>query len=169
MPPSDHETRTGNDPIPGLQAPRQEWLGLSIRQPWIDLILKGLKTIEVRNWNVKPIGPVLLHSSLTIDWQAIEMFGCSQPWSLPRGRLVGYAEITQSFEFTRESWRARADQHLVMRPLGEGQYGAVVEKVHSFPNPVVCPGKLYFFSIPNKILQKMQKQLLAVQGSLQKK
>jgi hypothetical protein len=132
------------------------------------LILKGIKCIEVRNWDIKPIGPVLLHSSLTIDWQAMELFGYSQPWGLPRGRLVGYAEITQCFEFTRESWYGRSNQHLVIRPLAEGQYGAVLEKVYAFPDPIVCPGKLYFFPIPAKILGKVQKQLLAAQGRLQK-
>ena len=135
---------------------------MSIRQPWIDLILRGIKTIEVRNWNVNLVGPVLLHSSLTLDWQAIELFGYEQPWSLTRGHLIGYAEIREVFQFTRESWLANAQQHLVIRPLGEGQYGAVLQNVRSFPAPIACSGKLYFFSIPSNIMKKAREQLLAV-------
>ena len=135
---------------------------MSIRQPWIDLILKGIKTIEVRSWNVNLIGPVLLHSSSILDWQAIELFGYSQPWDLPRGRLVGYAEIKEVFQFTRESWQAQAQQHLVMRPLGEGQYGAALQNVRSFPTSIACPGKLYFFPIPNNVMIKAREQLQAI-------
>ena len=166
---SDQETRAGSNPVFKVQIQQKNWLGFSIRQPWIDLILKRLKTIEVRNWNIKPIGPVLLHSSLTIDWQAIELFGYSEPLSLPRGRIVGYAEITEAFEFTPELWRQRAEKHLVIRPLAEGQFGALLENVHRFPQPVVCSGKLYFFPVPVKVIEKLQAQLLAVLGSLERK
>jgi hypothetical protein len=85
---------------------KRDWYALSIRQPWIDLILRGLKTIEVRDWNVARRGPILLHASQTIDWQAIDLFGYSDPWALPRGRIVGCATIEDAFECTHDSWLA---------------------------------------------------------------
>jgi len=123
------------------------------------LILRGHKTIEVRDWNPTRRGPILLHASLTIDWQAIELFGYSKPWALPRGRLVGYARITDAFQFTLERWRASAEEHLVMRPLRGGDYGARLEDIRSFRSPVVCPGKLLFFSIPPRVLERARKEL----------
>jgi ASCH domain len=140
----------------------EQWFALSIRQPWIDLILKGLKSVEVRDWNVTRRGPILLHSSLTIDWTAVELFGYDRPWNLPRGKLVGHANISDSFEFTRELWLQTASRHLVIRPLGTGQYGAVLEKVLSFPSPVPCPGKLYFFPVPPNVAEKTARQLEAI-------
>jgi len=36
---------------------------LSIRHPWVDLILAGTKTIEIRTWATRYRGPLLLHAS----------------------------------------------------------------------------------------------------------
>src|SRR6266851_7880001 len=127
MPSFNQETGPGDDSVSRFQATNVEWVGLSIRQPWIDLILKGIKTIEVRDWKVARVGPILLHASLTIDWQAIELFGYSNPWDLPRGRLVGYAQIKETSGFTTESWHESAQQHLVIRPLKSGDYGTKLE------------------------------------------
>src|SRR5262245_29822348 len=95
----------------------QEWVALSIRQPWIDLILKGAKDIEVRPWNVGRRWPILLHAALGIDWRAAELFHYADPISLPRGCLVGYTEIVDCFQFDRERWLATVERHLVMHPL----------------------------------------------------
>jgi hypothetical protein len=138
-----------------------DWVGLSIRQPWIDLILKGIKTIEVRDWKITRVGPILLHASMTIDWQAIELFGYSNPWSLPRGCLVGSAEIAETFSFTMESWQATAEKHLVIRPLKVGDYGSILKNVRPFQQLIACPGKLFFFPIPPKILERVREQLSA--------
>lgn len=140
----------------------REWVGFSIRQPWIDLILRGIKTIEVRDWKVTRIGRVLLHSSLTIDWQAIELFGYSDPWSLPRGRLVGYAEIKETLGFTTESWHEHAQEHLVIRPLRDGDYGSYLQNVRAFKKPIACPGKLFFFPIPPDVMERVREQFPAL-------
>jgi hypothetical protein len=136
-----------------------DWYALSIRQPWIDLILRGLKTIEVRDWEVTRRGPILLHASQAIDWQAIELFGYSDPWVLPRGRILGAARIVDGITFDRQSWLATASLHLVIRPLTFGNYGAVLDNVQRFRNGVACPGKLYFFPIPPKVREKLQGEL----------
>ena len=159
MPSSDQETRTGNATISRFQNETVDWVGLSIRQPWIDLILKGIKTIEVRDWKITRVGPFLLHASLTIDWQAIELFGYSDPWKLPRGCLVGSAEISETISFTTESWQATAEKHLVIRPLKAGDYGAILKNVLPFQKFIACPGKLFFFPIPPKLSEQVREQL----------
>lgn len=136
-----------------------EWYALSIRQPWIDLILRGEKTIEVRDWEVTRRGPILLHASRTVDWQAIELFGYGDPWTLPRGQLVGRARISDGIAFNYESWLATASKHLVIRPLTSGNYGAVLDNVRRFKRGVPCPGKLYFFPIPAAVLEKLDDEL----------
>lgn len=137
----------------------RNWVALSIRQPWIDLILRGLKTIEVRSWEVKRRGPILLHASLTVDWKAIEIFGYIRPLGLPRGRLVGYAEIADTFEFSRESWLRNVERHLVVHPMIPPAYGSVLEGVRPFAKPVPCPGKLMFFPIPHRVVENARCEL----------
>jgi hypothetical protein len=137
----------------------RDWFALSIRQPWIDLILKGLKKIEVRDWNVTRRGPILLHASQTVDWQAIDLFGYANPWALPRGRIVGCARIVDAFEFARATWLERASQHLVIRPLGAGNYGAVLEDVRPLKRTAACSGKLYFFPVPLAVWEKIEEEV----------
>lgn len=36
---------------------------ISIRQPWLDAILSGHKTVEVRAWATRHRGPLLLHAT----------------------------------------------------------------------------------------------------------
>jgi hypothetical protein len=40
---------------------------LSLKQPWLYLIVKGLKTIETRVWNTKYRGDIILCSSKKLD------------------------------------------------------------------------------------------------------
>lgn len=39
--------------------------GLSVKQPWANLIASGRKTIETRNWSTNYRGPILIVSSKT--------------------------------------------------------------------------------------------------------
>lgn len=144
---------------------KRDWYALSIRQPWIDLILRGLKTIEVRDWNVTRRGPILLHASRTIDWQAIDLFGYSDPWLLPRGQIVGWAKIEDAFEFTRDSWLANASRHLVIRPLGPGNYGAILRNAQRFRTTPPSPGKLYFFPVSESVWEKISGELENLDGA----
>lgn len=138
----------------------QPLLALSIRQPWLDLILQGIKTIEVRaNWRIDRRGPILLHASLTLDWPAIDFFGYKRPKTLPRGGLIGYAELGETFEFTRSRWLETAERHLVVRPLGQGVYGSVLENVKRFEKTVRCRGRLLLFPVPMDALPKARVEL----------
>jgi hypothetical protein len=143
-----------------------EWHALSIRQPWIDLILKKMKNIEVRDWEVLRRGPILLHASRTVDWQAIELFGYSDPWALPRGQVLGSARIVDGFAFNRESWLTTAPGHLVIRPLAFGNYGAVLDDVRQFRRGVACPGKLYFFPVPQSVREQLSPELAESENSI---
>lgn len=66
---------------------------LSIRQPYVEQILQGSKTIEYRNRPTKVRGRVFLYASLTpgdlLDW-GLTAF---QPGELPTGQILGTVEI----------------------------------------------------------------------------
>jgi ASCH domain len=60
---------------------------LSIRQPWADLILAGVKTSEYRSWQVDYRGPLLIHAA-----KRKEPFA-DVPRSTPRGGFVGVVNL----------------------------------------------------------------------------
>jgi hypothetical protein len=58
-----------DDPIPGPARavtafhPDAETVALGVRQPWIELILRGVKTIEVRSQDTRIRGTIYLYAS----------------------------------------------------------------------------------------------------------
>jgi hypothetical protein len=133
---------------------------LSIRQPWVDLILRGEKTIEVRPWHIKHRGALLIHVSGTIDWKTAELFGYDDVLSLPRGGLIGVAEILDVFEFTRESWLKMAPCHRVVHPpVREPIYGVVLGGVIAMSHRIPCRGKPLLFPVPHAIEARTRQEL----------
>ena len=73
-------------------------VALGIRQPWAELILRGVKTIEVRTLETNRRGAIYLYSSKTIAeipaaQRAVREHEIDIE-SLPTGRIVGSADVT---------------------------------------------------------------------------
>ena len=67
---------------------------ISIRQPYVELILRGRKKFEYRSQPTRIIGPVLLYASLKpVDLPNLWKKLGRAPGSLPTGRIVGVVEI----------------------------------------------------------------------------
>jgi hypothetical protein len=80
-----------------VQHPNKDLPALGIRQPWAELILQGIKTIEVRTLPTSVRGPIYLYTSKVIAdtpaaGNAAARYGLEME-SLPRGLLVGTVEI----------------------------------------------------------------------------
>ena len=68
---------------------------ISIRQPWVELILSGQKQAEYRSRPTNIRGRVFIYASLTpaetlTEWNKVG----KHPGELPTGRIVGTVEIT---------------------------------------------------------------------------
>lgn len=137
----------------------REWRALSIKQPWIDLILRGIKTIEVRNWAVKKRGPIILHASGGIDWKTTHLLGYNNPFMLDRGKLVGYAEIVDVVKFDSESWIENFEKHRVVHPMFKDSWGVMLENVKIFKRPIPHKGKLYFFPIEKRVIPRVEEEI----------
>jgi len=138
-------------------------LALSIKQPWVDLILRRIKTIEVREWRVRRIGAILIHASKTIDWKSVELFGYHDVRSLPRGGLLAVTEILEVIEFTRESWLDLMPRHRVVHPpVREPLYGAVLGQIVPLRQRIPCSGKPIPFSVPSAIEERTRRELVAL-------
>jgi hypothetical protein len=80
--------------------PDPEILALGVRQPWVELILRGIKTIEVRSQDTRVRGTIYLYASrkfselpAAIDVARQHDLDCP---TLPAGLLVGSVEIADT-------------------------------------------------------------------------
>src|SRR5262249_38162945 len=96
--------------------PERMAIGLSIRHPWAELILRGRQRIEVRTWATRHRGELWLHAGTTLDAGVLRTFGLKVD-TLAVGALVGSCELYDCVEFTAETWERWRDQHLNSGPL----------------------------------------------------
>jgi hypothetical protein len=75
-------------------------IALGIRQPWAELILRGIKTIEVRSQDTQVRGTIYIYASKKFSDHpaaraALERHDL-EPDRLPRGVVVGTVEIADT-------------------------------------------------------------------------
>lgn len=120
---------------------------LSVRQPWADLIVDGIKEVENRSWSTNFRGFILIHASRTVDRAALQrvthLLGIS-PASEYRpviGAIIGYTEILDC----------------VMRHTSrffEGPYGFVLANSQRFRSAIPARGQLGIFEVPAEIIRE---------------
>jgi hypothetical protein len=123
---------------------------LSIRHPWIDLILAGLKTIEVRSWATGHRGYILLHAGATLgrleraayEWLRRDHDIGLEPPATPRSGIVGAAEVVEVRRLGRDDLRAP-----FVSAESIGEFAWVLRDVRPI-NLVPCPGRLGLFRPP---------------------
>src|SRR5687768_4035822 len=79
-------------------------VGISLRQPWLDLIVRGAKSVEIRSWTMPIRGLVALHAARNVDFGAAYFYGYRQPWSLARGAVLAVAVVATVERLDRERW-----------------------------------------------------------------
>jgi hypothetical protein len=77
-----------------------ETIALGIRQPWVELILRGIKTLEVRSFDTPKRGTIYLYASKTLAdnnaaRDAVEAHALEID-TLPTGLLCGSVELADS-------------------------------------------------------------------------
>ena len=96
---------------------------LGIRQPWAELILRGVKTIEVRSQNTQVRGPIYVYASSIVARTPDAIAACRKHGvdvdDLPRALLVGTVEITGVTTLNR----SHADAACVAASTLNGHYG----------------------------------------------
>ena len=114
---------------------------LSIRQPWVYLIMQGGKDIENRTWRTNHRGTILVHAAKGMtrkEYNAVNEWSCLPPYELlERGGIVGTVEIVDCVAQSDSSWFSgpfgfvlRNPQPLPFRPyLGELGFFNVTEEI----------------------------------------
>jgi hypothetical protein len=117
-------------------APAPDLLALGIRQPWAELILQGVKTVEVRSLSTNVRGTIYLYAGkrLAVDAAArgaIARHGLRVD-ALPLGRLVGTVEIVDCRRISGDD----AEKACVPGELAAGQWGWLLAKPQRLPEPL---------------------------------
>ncbi|MCC7423316.1 MAG: ASCH domain-containing protein [Planctomycetaceae bacterium] len=81
-------------------------LALGIRQPWAELIVRGVKTIEVRKFDVNVRGRIYVYASRQVsDHPAAAVAATGHQLdleTLPRGVVVGSVELVETRVMTSD-------------------------------------------------------------------
>jgi hypothetical protein len=130
--------------------------GLSIRQPWLDMIVRKVKTMEIRGWTTKHRGIIALHAPWRIEFDTAYFYGYERPWKLPRGKVVAVAEIVDILELNGDSSQAFLEQHRLPLPVGDGAYGFLLSNVCKLETPVACRGRQGLFRLPENVAVRVE-------------
>lgn len=121
----------------------QDFRAISIRQPWADLILRGVKDIENRSRPTRFRGWVLVHAGLRINRAALEESavrrglarrGRDGDYQPDTGAILGMVEIVDCVDWHRSSWFG-------------GPWGYVLARPVRFARPIPFLGQLGFFRV----------------------
>jgi hypothetical protein len=126
---------------------------LSIKQPWVTLLLLGVKTIEIRRWATRIRGPVLLHAAKVPDprpegWELVTP--AMRPLLDLAGGLVGQA-ILQECRMYRTLDQFSHDRHGHRNPPGWFTPPYLYGFVFSQPTMLTFQpwtGNVRFFHVP---------------------
>jgi len=134
----------------------KSWKALSIRQPWIDMILSGVKTIEIREWAYPPRhrGRFVIHAAQALDWKTVALFGGRRRFDYPRGSYVAVADLYDVIEIDPlRNWAALAHQHRVIHPpnFGAPVYGLRLRDVSPLECSIRGRGGPYFFPLSAEV------------------
>lgn len=102
--------------------PDRDRLALGVRQPWAELIVRGVKTVEVRSVDTQVRGPIYVYASKKLaEHPAAGRAAAEQELdvdALPRGVIVGSVELVETAPCTAADARAAC----VPRSFAEGQF-----------------------------------------------
>lgn len=146
--------------------------GLSLNQPYADLIVRGKKTIELRGWKTRYRGEFLVHASKKsmikfVDEKIMKQFYPHEE-EFVAGAIVGKAYLSDVKDYSNpideesdfinmDLLRRDADKHLAMGyEAGKTRlYGFIIENAVKFDKPIPYKGQLNFFEISKTIQSKL--------------
>jgi hypothetical protein len=124
---------------------------LSLKQPYADLLAKGKKTIELRNWNTRFRGEFLVHASRNLDLKACTFYNVDVH-KVAKGGIIGKAYLYDVKKYgSVEGLLEDRDKHLLVNPESKSAdrrcYGFLVRDAVRFEKFIPYSGKLGFFDV----------------------
>ena len=121
---------------------------LSLKQPFAELLVSGIKSIELRKWNTKFRGKFLIHASKNLDKERASSLSIDYT-KLSQGAIIGTAilydvkEYKSKAEFVKDKNKHYAD----IKKFGSYKFGFMVSNAHRLRTPRTYPGRLRFFEV----------------------
>ena len=155
-----------------------EMRGLSLTQPWAQLVAIGAKRIETRSWSTRWRGLLAIHAAKGYPadarafrasrWAtaALDEAGITSHDDLPLGAIVVVAPLVDCRLTGTELVTARWVLDLVGQELAFGDYsprrfGWFLEDVRRLAEPVPCRGALGLWELPPDVMEGIERQLAA--------
>ncbi len=119
---------------------------LSFRQPWAELILRGIKTLDLRTWTTRHRGPLAIYASKTVEREACRANGVNAG-QLITGAVLGVVDLVGIVELDEASYHARTAEHLGGRSFRPPMYGWELANPRLLLEPVPARGRLRLFEV----------------------
>jgi hypothetical protein len=138
---------------------------LSLRQPYVELLVSGRKTIELRKWNTNFRGEFLIHTSKNVNKEKCKSLGIEHT-KLTDGSITGRAILydvrgyDNKAQFMKDKSRHSVDTNI----FNSYMYGFMIRNAHRLKYPVPYSGRLGFFEVDQSIL-KASKSFIDSSGS----
>jgi ASCH domain len=110
---------------------------LTVRQPWAELIVSGIKDVENRSWSTSYRGRLWIHASVSRVDREPEYVRVIE--RAPRGAIVGHVDLVDVVTDAPSKWAAPGKCHwLLANPL-------------RLEEPVSAVGRLGLWSVPPEL------------------
>jgi hypothetical protein len=120
---------------------------LSVSQPYADLIVQGKKTIELRTWNTKYRGELLVHAPAKIKKDVCKKLGIDEK-DLRTGVILGKVEIYDVKVYNSISdLKSDYTKHFATEEFLHHKYGFLLKKPQQLRIPIPYKGSLGFFDV----------------------
>lgn len=124
--------------------------GLTICQPYAELIARGEKPIENRSWPTRYRGLLAIHAGKSRAW--MDHDDARRYPDMPFGAIVAVARLVGSPELQRDSdWRPEW-RHLRDHEHANGPFCWILEEVRRLDHPVPFRGAQGLWDVPADLL-----------------
>ena len=119
---------------------------ISVSQPFADLIVTGKKTVELRNWNTKFRGEVLIHAPIKIRVKDCKRLKTNKQFDT--GVIIGKVEI-YDVKIYKSQKEVNQDKkfHLASKVFQNKTYGFLLRKPRMLNIPIPWKGQLGLFDV----------------------
>lgn len=129
---------------------------LTICQPYAQLIVRGEKRVENREWPTRYRGPLLIHAGKSREWLADDVPGTFRDWGDPLvfGAALGIAQLVDVLDIARIERGDYDAKHPWLREHYHtfGTWCWVLEDVRRFGDPVPWTGAQGLWDFPETSL-----------------
>jgi selenophosphate synthetase-related protein len=120
--------------------------GLSLKQPYAELLAIGKKTIESRKWCTNFRGDFYIHVSKNIDIEVCEYYKINID-IVTKGSVIGKANLYDVKKYqSNDEFLLDKNKHLSLKKNNNRiTYGYLIKDAIKFNNSIPYLGKLGFF------------------------